>query len=698
MLLLYSRSRSSVDPNPDMNRQTLRRALAVAVQLSEWLVLAFLLAASIPPILIRHGSLRTVPKLSLIGFSDASWLLDTSYKAAGGIWFGRDVAFTYGPLFQWLSSAPSRWIGLSAGAIFATWYTLPLLFIVVATFLTARLLLAEAPAWRRAVFVLLAVVFWSPPDLRISFCLLAFAIFLRLTDAAASGDNLTLRALASSALCVSAFWVSADTGIYTAAAFLLCLASTGTAKRRTGPLAAFAIVAAVFFAGFVLLTNAALLSLLDFRFWRSSLAIANGYRWFEPSAMSKHDTRLLLGILAVGIVVFTAAWRWRKPGGSWTSRPAFPVAGFCLGFIMLQSALVRSDHAHLLVGIYPMIFLCGAVAMDGPESGRLSILLLAAAVVATLVLATPYPLFRPASAISRWREVLHPLRTCPPDRKEFDRACFTPADAELLSTVSGNVDLHTAPTDRIAVFPYETAFGLASRRQIAGGVLQSYLVNGEYLTGLELAGLRRSNPPFGLYLPDGVMSGDVDSVPNFTRSPSVWFYLLHHYRAEGSPRPGVLGLLRDDSRNGRLSFTGEEVVQPLAPVKISKPTTAIDIAPLRWPDAGADFLKVRVRVNYPAWWRVRKPSRTRMQLSYANGTERLFSFVLQPNQSCDIWIYPWDEREMGSYFSDDELQRRSGNRPALTGLKLLVDPYDWASVIPGSVEIAGVEAVRLNLK
>ena len=92
--------------------------MSFASQASEWLVLLILLAASTPPILFRRTSLTIVPPFNLL---DGSWILDTSYKAAGGIWLGRDVAFTYGPLFQWLSSAPSRRIGISVGSILATW-------------------------------------------------------------------------------------------------------------------------------------------------------------------------------------------------------------------------------------------------------------------------------------------------------------------------------------------------------------------------------------------------------------------------------------------------------------------------------------------------------------------------------------------------------------------------------------------------
>ncbi len=678
-----------------MKRSTLSRAASLAVQSSEWLVLLPLVAASVPPVLIRHRSLTRVSTLNLL---DGSWLLDTSYKAAGGIWLGRDVAFTYGPLFQWLSSAPARWIGISMGAIYATWYTLPLLLIIVATFLTARLLLPEAAAWKRALFVLLAVVFWSPPDVRVSLCLLAFAYFVRVTDAAASGKQMTLRALAAAAICIAAFWLSADTGLYTALALLLCVAATVIAKRRAARMAIFVVIALAFFAALVLLTNITLFSLSDFRFWRSSLAIAGGYRWFEPSAMLKPDKRLVLETLGLAIAVFGAAWCWRRPAGVWTRRPAFLMAGFCLAFIILQSALVRSDHGHVVVGIYPMLFLCGAIAMGEWDGPLLSFALPAAVVVATVTLASAYPLYWRGNIVSRWRQIVHPVLSCPADTREFDRTCFSPTAAELLSKVSAYVVSQTSPGEPIAVFPYETVFGLASRRQVAGGVLQSYLVNGEYLTGLELAGLRRSNPPFALYFPDGPLAEQIDSVPNFTRSPEVWFYFLQHYRAAGSPVPGALGLVRDNQRAAQLNFVAEKIAGPVAPISIRKRSTSIELALQDWPKAGADFLKLRLQVKYPVWWRLRKPSKLALELSFADGTERSVRFVLQPNHASEVWIYPWDAEKMGGYFSGDETQWRPESRARLTGLKLLVTPYDWISVVPTSVTVESVEAVELTAR
>ena len=680
-----------------MNRPTLSRAASQAALSTEWVVLIVLLIVAIPPILIRHASLPTVPSLNLI---DDSWILDTSYKASGGIWLGRDVVFTLGPLYQWMSSAPAPWMGISTGSAYATWYTVPMLVIILSAFFTARLLLPTAAAWRRALLLLLAMVFWSPPDVRVSLVLLAFAVFIRLTNrAAVSTVSLLATAIVAGAICIAAFLVSADTGLYSVAALLLCVAAGVIVRERRRELAKLLVTTAVCFALLMLVANACLSSVLDFKFWRASLTIASGYRWFEPIPMIQHNKYLLFKALAMGVIVFGAAWRGRGCDGPWTRRPAFLMSGFCLAFLVMQSSLVRSDYGHIIIGMYPMIFLCGAIAIDEVRSAPLlSMGLPIAVAIATVVLAHPYPLFLPGSVAAQLRQVIHPTLRCPDGLEEFDHACFSLKDAALVRSVSAYVRANTAPGNSIAVFPYETAFGLTSRRQIAGGVLQSYLINGLYLTNLELAGLRQASPPIALYFPDGVISFAIDGVPNFARSPDVWFYLLRHYRFEGNPVSGVVGLVADGSREARLTLSQDKIADARPLVRISKRSTLLDLGTVTWPTAGADFLRLKLRVDYPLWWRLRKPSCLTMQMSFADGSQKSVQFVVEPNRSSDVWVYPWDDKEMGRYFLPDESQWRLENRPALVRLELLITPFDWISVRPRSVSIESVEGVRISLQ
>src|SRR5208337_2764596 len=106
-------------------------------------------------------------------------------------------------------------------------------------------------------------------------------------------------------MCIIGFLLSADTGLYSTAALLLCSAVTVVLRRRSArAVARFLSLTAALSAVAVLVVNAWMGSALNFIFWRSSLAIAEGYRWFEPVGMSKADKHLVLATLTLGIVVF----------------------------------------------------------------------------------------------------------------------------------------------------------------------------------------------------------------------------------------------------------------------------------------------------------------------------------------------------------------------------------------------------------
>ena len=120
----------------------------------------------------------------------------------------------------------------------------------------------------------------------------------------------------------------------------------------------------------------------------------------------------------------------------------------------------------------------------------------------------------------------------------------------MLQSASSYLGQHSGPQDHIVVFPYQTKFGIASHRNVAGGLMQAYTASGPYLSQLEIAGLESAPAPAGLYLPDADMrdlseadlvrwrnldlSLPVDGTYNFTRTPEVWFWMLQHYRCRGA--------------------------------------------------------------------------------------------------------------------------------------------------------------------
>ena len=85
-------------------------------------------------------------------------------------------------------------------------------------------------------------------------------------------------------------------------------------------------------------------------------------------------------------------------------------------------------------------------------------------------------------------------------------------------------------------------------------------------------------------------------------------------------------------------------------------------------------------------------------MSFADGSDKSIEFVVEPNRRTDIWVYPWDDYQMGNYFLADESDWRPQDQPAIIGLKLFITPFDWISVVPQSLSVQQVDAVRASIK
>lgn len=634
----------------------------------------------------------------------ADWLLDTSFKASRGLWFGRDIVFTYGPLFQWLSSAPTRWAGVSMGIIYATYATFPLWGTIVFGYLTLNLLLPEQPPWKRFLLLLVMALFWAPWEGRSAFAIFLFAVFLRAGYALVrERRSPAWFGSAAALLCGLAFLYSTDTGVYSLAALLISVAGVAWESRREPfvlrscalAFAAFVLAAAV--VGIAI--NAVMARPFDFRYWRNSLAILSGYRWIEPLAISRNST------IRLGIVLFLTAavflmrgitGRDRRLGI--TAHGGFLFGAFAFAFFTMQSGLVRPDSEHIVVATYAAIFLTGVVLFS--FSSRTAFVFMALFTVASFLFSGPGlgPLVQWAVRIRHnYRQVSKPLTECPPLYDEFDRACYPEARTRVLKKAAGYVQARSSLEDSMAVFSYQTIFAVASGRTAAGGVMESYLASGEYLSTVDVAGLERASAPAGLYLLDSRYAGAVDNIPSFTRSPEVWLWMFRHYRSEGEVANGVFGLQRDDERAAHITMHVEPLNLPNRSYLIGARSSDLDIGTPAWPDRGADFLRLRLTVHYSPWWKVRKPSLLMLEVGRPDAIYESTPFLIEPNVSSEVWFYPGDATDLTRYFNSDQNQWRIGSRSPITGLHVLVIPYDWISVRPDVIELQAADAVRFEM-
>jgi len=724
------------------------------------LAVVLLMLGSFPTVWLARRTVTLVPNLGLI---DDNWHLDSTWKALRGIWIGRDVAFTHGPIFQWLSSIPAHSTPISFGALYATWNTIPIWCAVIFAYITLRLILPEQPPWKRFVLLLLLASFWET-SLRSTFPVLLFAVFLRGWYEVHSGRlRSAFAGTAGAVLCAAAFLVAGDVGTYATAAWFICLLAIAVEmrpERFAGKLliglASFAATALVL----AIVINSFMAGPFNFRFWRDSLAQVAAYRWSTPALMTDQGTWHLLIALLICTAIFLVRAVTRGEGERpITQRTAFLLGGFVFGLAVMQSALVRSDIGHVIIGEFAMIFFASAIlfSFSGRVSlaaiaivGALALLLLgielasARAPVTTIfegVLAIfccvmifrrdrnysligvvaavgcsmlfSHPVFRPSSVLRLYGQLRDPMTECPPGYTGYDQACYRePLTPLELAAGASFLSQNSAPTESVFVFPYQTMFGLAARRNVAGGLMQAYTASGPTLSRLEMSGLDGKRIPAALYLPDddyqhmsfadvarwsrNYLSVPVDGVPNFTRTPEVWFWMLRHYRSAGQISPGVVGLLRDDSRAARIALQSQPLGLSLRTYAIGERSSATDLGAPNWP-AGFDFIRLRMTVRYPIWWKLRKPERLQLEITRADGTHDVQWLLVQPNVPSDVWFYAWDGSDLANYFNADESQWRPSSKAAVTNLRLLASPLDWVSVQPESITIDAADAVRVTM-
>jgi hypothetical protein len=248
-------------------------------------------------------------------------------------------------------------------------------------------------------------------------------------------------------------------------------------------------------------------------------------------------------------------------------------------------------------------------------------------------------------------------------------------------------------------------FGIASRRYIAGGVMQSYLASGSRLSQVDITGLERAASPVGYYWPDNDpnlgtnkdASFPLDGIPNFTRSPEVWFWIFRHYRTEDVVLPGIIELQRDDLRALQIVMYAQPLKLVAQSFPIRQRTSVLDLGDPAWPSGNSDFLRLRVMVRYSFWWRLRKPEHLELEITRADGSRDVKAFLVEPNVPSEVWFYPWNDADLAPYFNADETRWRTDPRPPITHLRLLATPLDWVSQQPETISIDAAEAVTFTM-
>jgi hypothetical protein len=669
-----------------------------AVLAEQYDFLVLLLLASI---IIFEYALQPRPVwVPFIDWADDSWKLDLIAKANHGIWLGKGAIFNYGPLFQWLISVVPRDNGSSLGAYYSSVTLFLFLTAMLPLFLAQRILLRRQRGWLRAFYFALLVIFWLPIlpsllDVKIIFPLCAFAVFLWCAEEATGGARSVLLSLVATAFLMAAWLLSPEAGTYSSLGLLLAIAAHGVHReRRRNELVLLGFTAVLSLAG-VLLTNAVTFGPRDFTFWKRYAATLGTYRWSQAIAMPQPVAVTALAIAGVSALLIAATLlrSTRRPSAAY-------ILAICLFAVAtMQSGIVVGEGSHVALAMFPAIVLGSAVFLGaGCEQLRnermarsVGVLLLITALVSG-----PHRDFRPHAI---WFAAAHGPRSlqCPAGLAMLQDACVGVDDAEKAVPVAEFIDQNVSSDRPVVIFPNDNVYGFVAQRRVAGLIEQNYVAAGDGMQRAQIESYERDRAPAAIYSADGLATSARGGISNFVRTPLVWLYVQQHYRAGEDLLLGTSGLLRDDKRAANIS-------QQVTPIPVQASVTAvragelIPIANVPQPQQGADFFRLRMKVDYPFWWRVLKPAQTIVHLSLADGSEKLIPVIAEPNAEYEVWIYPWNEAQLMNYFSPDPKVWRSGTRPAVTKVAIEFKRFDAFSVLPKTAEFEKLEAVTLQVK
>ena len=559
-----------------------------------------------------------MPSINLL---DDSWILDIAYRYSRGNWLGRDVLFTYGPLYELMMGLPSRILHQSEiGFIYRTWSLIPIVVSILLVYGIGALLLGSEPAWKRLLFFLAVLYFWCPFDVRAILVLFIFAVFVRaITQLEAR--TMLLWAAVTVFLIIVAFLVSADAGFYSGAALALVVLCAFCFRCQSPRLLfRFSLTTAILLVVGVFVVNALAARFFDFRLWRGALEQASNYRWAMSLGLQPEMLTFIKVIIFATILAFGSAWMFRQVDSSaLTRRPLFLCSGFCIAILCLQSGLVRSNWTQVWPAAFPAVVMIGLILLGtGPVRRPISFLLIGLMLAVSLFVATipSHRLWAFRLLANNWNLQLVDGE-CPSGTVYFQQACVSVPQFQILGRskefLKGSADPKTF------VFPYQNILAVAAQKLVAGGVLQSYAAYGGFLMDQQITSLQHERPELAIYGVDDVASWRVDEVSNFSRSPKVWFYLQQSYRFDSTLSGGFVGLRRDDERTKNWKeVRGYSVDFRPRVVKVSG-SGIYDLGNVGWA-IPYDFLRFEVRFTYPSWWKLSKPSAVAFVLHFSDGT------------------------------------------------------------------------------
>lgn len=526
---------------------------------------------------------------------DTSWFVSLPALLEAGKIAGRDVFFTYGPVWQ-LIGIIGLLIHPSSSAIDAL--NLITLVFQAATILTfaGTVLLIERLSWRYSLFTLVLATFFGlfrhHTLLRIATSIFIVVLFARVLAASRTSAQLRWRTVAVAILAFGAQLLTFEQGLYvtvTCVGLLVVFALLSRFRTSLSPDGLFEprrYVETVFvFVGTYSAANIVLsLTFLAtsptypslFHYQAMMLEISQLYvnTMGSPWEMQTLPTIVVAVVLTYSILFIL----FNLPRFSISDAYVF-VGLLILSVLSLKTATIRSDLGHILMGMLPLAILF--VLLGKNWSYRPGMHLAWAPLLALLIVAWPGPDFHslPFNLLST------PLR----DRVLF----FGGGNVEPSDILPENVILASDPKKMMLAFPHENYIPLMLGRELFAPVLQSYSSGSLELQEYYIESLDRQGQNVEIVYSVRHFH-PVSGAQTGTRTPLIFEYIYRNFEFKRPQAYSDFAVLERRSTPRRLavvqqSFVTHNSAEGLPQITLNEPVTC-------------SLIRLDVDFDYPFYW------------------------------------------------------------------------------------------------
>lgn len=459
-------------------------------------------------------------KITVINTLDFSWQVDFIEKLLHGFVAGRDFIFTYGPLYQLVAALPSLILHIpSYLSIQYSKVIFDLIFLLLIFFFVQKVTSGEIKRNIVFVFLLLSTIILgidSNSAIRVVVPLIYALFLINFCFLKRNYFKFLLLILYPS------FWGLYSYDIFTQCLLLIVTFGFVSLFSNFFNLSQGKKLLKLFLILFSALFTQVITSFLisgSLNYIRYSLDTVQNYFYILNSAFPiiKADF-LLIFPASICLLIFFLV----KNPKIENQRKNIIIFLSIAALLQLRSALIRSDHGHIIMGIYPSIIMFPLLCSNLFKKKKdFSIVLFIGFIVAVIFVNSAFSF--PNFSFLNFSKFIDTSNSKEPFSSFYKTTNYYSKDNSYLKK------LITENKNNVMTYPYDNYLLAINGVTYDNASLQYYQYSGSLVEKESVEQLSKNPPKFIILGIDKHTAIDLDEIPNFTRNPVFSSWVIKNY-------------------------------------------------------------------------------------------------------------------------------------------------------------------------